>query len=172
MAWVAMRAAQYNTHLLVIGDGPARAEIEACAVNLGVTDRLSFTGAVPREQVPGLSMAFDIALQTALVPYASPLCLFEYLALGKAIVAPDQPNHHEILSAGIDAMLYGPDDPSGIEKALDALCQDSILRSRIANNAPDLIVKKQLTWRQHARKVVALFERIDTADAARDRQAV
>jgi hypothetical protein len=35
-----------------------------------------------------------------------------------------------------------------------------------------LIVKKQLTWRQHARKVVALFERIDTADAARDRQAV
>ena len=59
---------------------------------------------------------------------------------------------------------------SGIENALDALCQDSILRSRIANNAPELIVKKQLTWRQHARKVVALFERIDTAGAARNRQ--
>jgi len=172
MAWVALRAAQYNTHLLVIGDGPARAEIEACAAKLGVSDRLSFTGAVPREQVPGLSMAFDIALQTALVPYASPLCLFEYLALGKAIVAPDQPNHHEILNAGVDAVLYGPDDPAGIEKALDALCQDPLFRSRIANNAPELIIKKQLTWRQHARKVAALFDRLDTATATRDRQTV
>lgn len=159
MVWVAQRAEQHNVHLLVIGDGPARAEIETCAVQLGVADRLSFTGAVPREQVPALSMAFDIALQTALVPYASPLCLFEYLALGKAIVAPNQPNHHEILSSGINALLYDPDDATGIEKALDSLCQDGALRKRIAAAAPELILRMQLTWRQHARKVVALFGR-------------
>ena len=118
LVWIAKHEARHNVHLLVIGDGPARAEIEACASRLGVADRLSFTGAIPREQVPALSMAFDIALQTALVPYASPLCLFEYLALGKAIVAPDQPNHHEILTSGVDALLYDPDDLAGIEKAL------------------------------------------------------
>ncbi|MBT9505804.1 glycosyltransferase family 4 protein [Rhodoferax sp.] len=157
MVWVAQRAVQHNVHLLVIGDGPARADIEACATRLGVADRLSFTGAVPREQVPAISMAFDIALQTALVPYASPLCLFEYLALGKAIVAPDQPNHHEILTSGVDALLYDPDDSSGIEKALDVLCQNEELRERIARSASELIVRKQLTWRQHARKVAALF---------------
>ncbi|MCY7305744.1 MAG: glycosyltransferase family 4 protein [Rhodoferax sp.] len=172
MAWVALRATQYNPHLLVIGDGPARVDIEASAARLGVTDRLSFTGAVPREQVPGLSMAFDIALQTALVPYASPLCLFEYLALGKSIVAPDQPNHHEILTAGVDAVFFGPDDPAGIEKALDALCQDGELRVRIAANAPVVIVRKQLTWRQHARKVVGLFERINAERSARPQQAL
>ncbi len=160
MAWVANRAAQHNVHLLVIGDGPARAEIEMCAQKLRVADRLTFTGVVAREQVPALSMAFDIALQTALVPYASPLCLFEYLALGKAIVAPDQPNHHEILASGVDALLYDPIAPLGIEKALDALCQDSELRMRIADAAPEVILHKHLTWRQHARKVVALFGRI------------
>jgi glycosyltransferase involved in cell wall biosynthesis len=160
MAWVAHRAAQHNVHLLVIGDGPAREEIEQCAQKLGVSDRLTFTGVVTREQVPAISMAFDIALQTALVPYASPLCLFEYLALGKAIVAPDQPNHHEILSSGVDALLYDPIDPLGIEKTLDALCQNSELRMRIADAAPEVILRKQLTWRQHARKVVALFDRI------------
>jgi glycosyltransferase involved in cell wall biosynthesis len=143
--------------LLVIGDGPARTEIEACAAKLGVADRLSFTGAVPRERVPALSMAFDIALQTALVPYASPLCLFEYLALGKAIVAPDQPNHHEILTSGVDAVLYDPDDPAGIEKALEVLCEDSTLRMRIAAAGPDVILRKELTWRQHAKKVANLF---------------
>lgn len=166
MAWVAQSANQHNTHLLVIGDGPARAEIEACADKLGASERLSFTGVVPREKVPALSMAFDIALQTALVPYASPLCLFEYLALGKAIVAPDQPNHLEILTAGVDAVLYGPDDPVGIEKALDTLCQDSALRQRIAIAAPRLIIRKNLTWRQHAVKVAGLFDQIASRSKA------
>lgn len=159
-AWVAQRAAAYNVHLLVIGDGPARAEIDAAALRLGVADRVTFTGVVPREQVPAMSMAFDIALQTALVPYASPLCLFEYLALGKAIVGPDQANHRELLQHGVDAMLYDPDDPAGIERALDGLCADSGLRERIGREARRLIEQRQLTWRQHASKVVSLFERV------------
>ena len=155
--WIALRAADRNVHLLVIGDGPARLEIEACAASLGVSDRLTFTGAVARERVPGLSMAFDIALQTALVPYASPLCLFEYLALSKAIVAPDQPNHREILAQGVDAVLYDPQDPRGIENALDTLSQDEGLCKRVATAAGQVIARKQLTWRQHAEKVVSLF---------------
>ncbi|MHB8947508.1 MAG: glycosyltransferase family 4 protein [Rhodoferax sp.] len=163
MVWVARSAAQHNAHLLVIGDGPARAGIEACAARLGVSDRLTFTGAVPREQVPALSVAFDIALQTALVPYASPLCLFEYMALGKAIVAPDQPNHHEILTSGIDALLYDPNDHAGLETALDDLCHDTALRARVGAAAQQLIARKQLTWRQHARKVASL---VDLAGAA------
>ena len=155
--WIAERGQALNAHLLVIGDGPARAEIEQCAADLRVADRLSFTGAVPRQRVPHLSMAFDIALQTALVPYASPLCLFEYIALSKAIVAPDQPNHHEILTQGVNALLYDPNDETGIERALDQLAADAALRDRIGAAAGRLIAEQQLTWRQHAEKVVELF---------------
>ncbi|MFT7774340.1 glycosyltransferase family 4 protein [Roseateles sp.] len=157
VAWIARQPVERNVHLLVIGDGPARAEIERCAADLKVADRLSFTGAVPRARVPELSMAFDIALQTALVPYASPLCLFEYLALSKTIVAPDQPNHHEILSHGVNAWLYDPADPQGIEKALETLATDQALSARIASAARDVIADKQLTWEQHARRVAGLM---------------
>lgn len=160
VAWMARRAAEYQPHLLVIGDGPARLEVERCAARLDMADRLTFTGVVGREQVAALSMAFDIAVQTALVPYASPLCLFEYLALSKAIVAPDQPNHHEILTQGVDALLYDPQDPDGIEKALDALARDVDLRERMAAAAPEVITRKQLTWRQHAQKVAGLLSDI------------
>ena len=104
-------------------------------------------------------MAFDIALQTALVPYASPLCLFEYLALGKAIVGPDQPNHHELLVDRVDAILYDPLSGHGVEAALDALLADPGLRQRIAIAAPLVIDNKRLTWKDHAKTVVALFER-------------
>ena len=169
--WIALRAADQNVHLLVIGDGPARLEIEACAASLGVSDRLTFTGAVAREKVPALSMAFDIALQTALVPYASPLCLFEYLALSKAIVAPDQPNHREILVQGVDAVLYDPQDPRGIENALDSLSRSIDLRERVAAAAGEVVVRKQLTWRQHAEKIVALFLSLGKEDGRRARRA-
>lgn len=157
VAWIAKQPVDRNVHLLVIGDGPARAEIEACAARLGVADRLSFTGAVPRARVPALSTAFDVALQTALVPYASPLCLFEYLALSKAIVAPDQPNHHEILAHGINALLYDPEDPQGIERALETLAADAGLREQIARAAHQVVDDKRLTWQQHASRVAELL---------------
>jgi glycosyltransferase involved in cell wall biosynthesis len=155
--WIARQPASSGVHLLVIGDGPSRAEIEQCALSLGVQDRLTFTGVVPRKEVPALAMAFDVALQTALVPYASPLCLFEYLALGKAIVGPDQPNHHELLTDRVDAVLYDPDSEVGIEAALDVLLADPALRARVAHAAPLVIESKRLTWLDHAGKVVELF---------------
>ena len=55
---------------------------------LGLEQRLRFTGFVSRDAVPSHVAAFDIALQPAVTSYASPLKLFEDLALGKAIVAP------------------------------------------------------------------------------------
>ena len=160
MHWIAQQPSDVGAQLLVIGDGPARKEIEECASSLGVSDKLTFTGVVRREEVPAISMAFDIALQTALVPYASPLCLFEYLALSKAIVAPDQLNHHEILTDRVDSVLYNPDDDQGIEKALDALSKDAALREKVARAARQVISNKQLTWNQHATKVVGLFSRL------------
>ena len=167
MTWVATRAPRHNVHLLVIGDGPARAEIEECARRLGAADRLTFTGAVGRHEVPALAMAFDIALQTALVPYASPLCLFEYLALSKAIVAPDQPNHHEILTNRVDALLYDPGHEHGIESALDELCENPELRGRIAAGAGTAIARKGLTWEKHAARVEGLFAGLIGSDAGR-----
>ena len=159
--WLAVHQGPERTHLLVVGDGPARTEIESCAKACGVSDRVTFTGVIRREEVPAAAAAFDIALQTALVPYASPLCLFEYMALGKAIVAPDQPNHREILRDGIDALLYDPEDPAGIEEALDTLCSDPALRERIAAGACATIAERRLTWIDHAERVANLFSRIE-----------
>jgi glycosyltransferase involved in cell wall biosynthesis len=156
--WIAAnRAIRPTVQLLVVGDGPARASIEQCARELDVFDRVMFTGVVQREGVPALAMAFDIALQTALVPFASPLCLFEYLALRKAIIAPDQPNHREILRQRVNALLYDPGDSAGVEKALDELTRDEGLRRAIAAAAGDVIAAQGLTWRHHASTVTEIL---------------
>jgi len=158
--WIdANRARRPAPHLLVVGDGPAREEIERCARDLGVADRVTFTGVVAREEVPSRAMAFDIALQTALVPYASPICLFEYLALSKAIVAPDQPNHREILADRENALLYDPVAEGGLEQAIATLCDDAALRERIAAGAGRVIAEKRLTWKDHATAVLDALAR-------------
>ena len=146
--------------LLVVGDGPARAGLEKQAKERNISNRVTFTGIIGRDDVARYVAAFDIALQPAVVAYASPLKLFEYLALGKAIVAPAQPNIAEILTDDLNALLFDPQDANGLPAALNRLCADPVLRQRIAAKARDTIDEQHLTWRANAERVVELFRRL------------
>jgi glycosyltransferase involved in cell wall biosynthesis len=152
--WLARRPTDDTAVLMVVGDGPVRPELEAQAQRLGIAHKLVFTGVVPRSQVPPAAMAFDIALQTALVPYASPLCLFEYMAMGKAILAPDQPNHHEVLVQGTDCEMYAPADPQGIEHRLDRLIDDPERRRTLGEQARQALTARAYFWEGNARRVL------------------
>lgn len=158
--WMAGSQAPANAHLLVVGDGPVRAELEALATTLGLSQRVTFTGVLPRDQVPALVAAFDIALQPAVVAYASPLKLMEYLVLGKAVVAPSTPNLREVLTHNDNALLFDNDQPGAIEAALSALANDADLRQRLAEGARATIGRLKLTWDGNAARVVALAERV------------
>jgi len=143
-------------HLLVVGDGPARAGLERQARERGISERVTFTGVIGRDDVARYVAAFDIALQPAVVAYASPLKLFEYLALGKAIIGPDQPNLAEILTHEDNALLFDPDDANALPAVLDRLSRDPALRQRIAARAHATIAEQRLTWRANAERVVDL----------------
>jgi glycosyltransferase involved in cell wall biosynthesis len=146
--------------LLVVGDGPARESIETRAKQRGIADRVTVTGVVDRDRVPGYVAAFDIALQPSVVSYASPLKLFEYLAMGRAIVAPASPNITEVLTDGENAVLFDPDQADGMLRAIERICGDGELRRRVADGARNTIARRKLTWDDNARRVVELFERL------------
>lgn len=154
--WMATPDAPANTHLLVVGDGPVRGELEAQAANLGIGDRVTFTGVVHRNKVPAYVAAFDIALQPAVTSYASPLKLMEYLVLGKAIVAPATPNLLEILSDGKNAAMFDETQSGSLQATLTRLCHDGVLRDQLAAAARQTIDDLQLTWTGNAQRVVAL----------------
>jgi len=154
--WMASGAAPANVRLLVVGDGPARSALEVLATDLALADRVRFTGVVAREQMPELVAAFDIALQPAVMAYASPLKLFEYLALAKAIVAPRQPNIEEVLTNEENALLFDTDDPDALGRTLTRLCADPALRARIAAGAGSTVEQQGLTWHRNAERVTAL----------------
>jgi glycosyltransferase involved in cell wall biosynthesis len=158
--WMAGHQGQKPLHLLITGDGPARPSLEELARKRGVSQAVTITGIVPREDVMRYVAAYDIALQPAVVEYASPLKLFEYLVLGCAIVAPSMPNIREILVHGENALLFDPSDQDAFGKTLQSLCDDDELRLRICAGARRTIQDRQLTWLHNAERVTRLFEQL------------
>lgn len=149
-----------SRHLLVVGDGPARPALEEQARRLGIQQRVTFTGIIDRDDIPKYVAAFDIALQPAVVAYASPLKLFEYLALGKAIVGPAQPNLKEILVDGYNAVLFDAADVNALPKAIKRLCASPELCTQLGRNAARTVLERELTWSANAERVVGMFKRL------------
>ena len=145
--------------LVVVGDGPARPALERQAKALGILDRVRFTGLAPHEAVPRLVAGFDIALQPRAVAYASPLKIFDYMAAGLAIVAPDQPNIREILTDGETALLFDPAGPDALWQAVLRLAADPALRARLGAAACAEIDRRGYTWAAHAGRLIAWAER-------------
>ena len=152
--------------LVVVGEGPAREGLERLAGELGIADRVRFTGLARREDVPGLIAGFDIALQPAAVPYASPLKVFEYMAAGRPIVAPDQANLREVLQDGQTALLFDPSRQDAMWEAVVRLATDPALRLRIGAAARAEILERDRTWSGNARRVTALIETVRQERAA------
>jgi|SRR5579863_2267216 len=139
--------------LIIVGDGPAVPTLRAQAAASGVGDRVQFKGLAPHEAIPGLVAGFDIALQPRAVAYASPLKLFEYMAAGKAIVAPDQPNIREVLTDGETALLFDPASSDAMWGAIRRLAVDVGLRGRLGAAARAEIGRRDYTWRANAARV-------------------
>jgi glycosyltransferase involved in cell wall biosynthesis len=159
--------------LVVVGDGPARPALERQAASLGLGDRVRFTGVQPREAIPTLVAGFDIALQPRVVEYASPLKVFEYMAAGRAIVAPDQENIREILRDGETALLFPPGNSDAMWQAVLRLAGDPDLRTRLGDAARQEIARRDYTWRGNARRVAEWGKKDSTqmkADARKTRK--
>jgi glycosyltransferase involved in cell wall biosynthesis len=147
-----------DLHALLVGDGPDRARLERIAAELGLSSRLTITGVVERNAVPAAIAAFDVALQPAVVEYASPLKLFEYLFVGLPIVAPDSANIREVLSDGDNGLLFDPGNESSFHAVLGRLLADEDLRRRLALRATETVRLRDLTWAGNARRVTRLAE--------------
>ena len=143
-------------HLLIVGEGPAIEELKSQAQANGVSQRVTFTGLVERNSIARYVAAFDIALLPKCVEYCSPLKLFEYMEMSKAIVAPDQPNIREILIHDVSCLFFTPGVPNSLTTTVTRLVHDDELRARLGRNAKSLVDEHGYTWRHNAERVAAL----------------
>lgn len=150
-----------RTRLLIAGDGPYRKILEDTVKAGQLSDAVHFLGHLPKEK--NLEMIQAACL--TVIPYESnpltavalPNKLFEYMALGKAIVFPDLPGFREVLGSD-NPGAYRPDDPEDLVRVLDRLLADAGLRKRTADTNRRLA--KEITFEKEFAKLAGMYVRI------------
>lgn len=151
-AFAEVHMSRPNTRLEIVGDGELRANLEADARSLNLGEAITFTGSLPHEQALERVASFDIGVAVNSNRYGSPLKLFEYAALGCAIVAPDVAPAHEVLLDGDEALFVSP-NKTDIVTTLIRLVDDADLRRRLGAAARSRIVAEH-TWDRAAARVL------------------
>ncbi len=147
-------------HLALVGDGPARASIEAKAAELGLSDRITITGAVARGAMPRHVAAFDIALQPAATAYACPMKIPEYLAGAKPVIAPDQPNIRELVRDGREGLLFERGNRASLVDAILRLAGDAELRKELGANARTRALDEGYSWLKNADRIATIRDEL------------
>jgi glycosyltransferase involved in cell wall biosynthesis len=159
------RLAEQGISLLLVGDGPSYPALRRYTKEHNLGAAVAFTGPVGRPEVPAHIAAMDIAVQPSATEYACPMKIFEYMAMRKCIVAPDQPNIREILRDGVSASLFQPNNTTSFSSKLLALLRDPVSRESLATRAYQQVFEQALLWRANAERTLALLAGTHVYDA-------
>jgi glycosyltransferase involved in cell wall biosynthesis len=144
---LAMTRLRDTIRVLLIGDGPRRVVFEEAAAARGLADRCVFAGRVQSDLVHRTMSAADAAVLPATEDYTNPMKLYDYLAAGLPIVAPDQQAVRTVVPP--EAMrTFTPLDAVGLAAALDEIAGDAALRERLG--AAGFESAENQTWTNRA----------------------
>jgi len=158
-AFVRLHPSHPHARLLMIGDGATRSEVKRILDDGGAAGATTFTGLVPQEEGAEHLAACDV-LVSPHVPnpdgtpfFGSPTKLFEYMAMGKGIVASKLDQIGEVLEDGKTALLVPPGDPEALAADIVRLLDDRVLRECLGAEARRAALARH-TWREHTRRTI------------------
>ena len=105
--------------LVLIGDGPDKQTLELLAAELGIAERVTFTGQVPFDEIPAYLKAADM-FGFASVTETQGLVTIEAMAAGLPVVAVDGSGSHDIVDNGKDGFLVD-NDPNALASAINKM---------------------------------------------------
>lgn len=151
-----------RVRFLLVGDGRLREEVQRIVKAAGREQQVIFSGHVGHERVPALLDACDLLLSPH-VPLAdgseffgSPTKLFEYMAMGKGIVASHLGQIGEVLSDQETGLLTEPGNARELVDAILRLAGSRDLRERLGSNARAAAIARH-TWKHNAQRVLDAY---------------
>ncbi|MDP3907834.1 TIGR04063 family PEP-CTERM/XrtA system glycosyltransferase [Novosphingobium sp.] len=127
-AMPALIAREPDAKLLLVGGGPCEAQLRVQAERSPAADAIRFVGRVPHSEVERYYALVDVMAyprkRSRLTDLVTPLKPLEAMAQGKLVAASDVGGHRELMTDGITATLFPPDDPAACAESLAALLAD------------------------------------------------
>ncbi len=150
-----------DARLLMVGGGPAEADLRAQAQTSAVADAIRFVGRVPHHEVDRYYSLVDVVCYPRkamrLTDLVTPLKPLEAMAQGKLVSASDVGGHRELIEHGRTGILFPPDDPAGLAMALADL-----LGSRagwdIQRDVARAFVRESHDWASNVRRYLPVYQ--------------
>lgn len=146
-----------------VGDGKERPALEAQAKEMGIADRVQFTGARPKSVMREFLGAADICVATLqnipMFRTTYPNKVFDYMAAGRPTVLGIDGVIREVVEAAEGGVYVPPGDPEALAEAVRSLAADPERRRRHGAMARQYVVK-HFDRRCQASEFVALLERV------------
>jgi len=122
------------------GSQHTMADLQALAGQLGVGDRVGFTGFVPAAEE--VLRALDIVIHASTIPEPFGLVIAEAMACGRALVTSGAGGAGELVREGEDALIHRPGDAIDLASAIERLAANPALRSRLGRAARATAVRR------------------------------
>jgi len=154
---------------LLVGQGLLHAEMHQALCRYEERGDVLFPGRVPHDRVAAHLDACDILCSPhTTMPdrtpfFGSPTKLFEYMGVGKAIVASNLDQLGRVLRHNQTAWLVPPDHPQELAEAIRLLARQPALRQRLGCNAA-ADAEQHYTWHHNAKRVLARVAGLAEAD--------
>lgn len=129
---LAKHVADPAAHLVLVGDGPIRGELERLAAEVGVGDRVHFVGR--RDDVASLLAAADVFAFPSRTE-GLPNALLEAMASRRAIVTTDVPGCRDLVEDGRTGLIVPYGDAAALGGALSRVLGEFEFASRIGEAA-------------------------------------
>lgn len=147
---------------LLVGDGALQGEMKQLLREESEQGCVIFKGAVSHNEVPALLDACDV-LVSPHIPLAagaeffgSPTKLFEYMAMGKGIVASKLGQIGDVLTDGQTALLVEPGNARELRDAILRLAESRELRETLGATARQVAIERH-TWKRNAQNIIDAF---------------
>lgn len=146
-----------RSRLLLVGEGLTLDDTRRLVNENGLADHVIFTGKVPHDEIPSYIQAMDICVIPDSNDYGSPMKLFEYMAMGKPVVAPKLLPMEDIIKSGENGILFKSGDTADLAVSLDLLLKDDSKRDFIGRAARNTVLDRH-TWMKNAGKVIEIYK--------------
>ena len=135
--------------LLLVGEGRERRKLESLVEG----KKVIFTGEVPHRDIPRYISLMDVCVLPDISIYSSPVKLFEYMAMGKPVVAPSKGQIKELFEDGKELLLFPPGDKEKLGARIKELLENRSLREELGRKARERFLQ-EFTWKKQAEKVL------------------
>lgn len=131
--------------LTIVGDGPARSELQERAARLGLTERVLFRGWLGRDALPDAYRTADLFVFPSR-DEGMPNVVLEAMAAGLPVVATRIAGNQDLVVDGETGLMLEVDDTAALTTALARLIGDVDLRHRLGAEGRRRVVER-FSWR-------------------------